>query len=43
MQWQMADIVAYVYRRESVCFSMQDGVTVRRVVSEAEHRIDLTP
>lgn len=39
----MADIVAYVYRRESVCFSLQDGVPVRRVVSEAEHRIDLTP
>jgi hypothetical protein len=39
----MRDIVAYVYRRESVCLSVQDGVPVRRVASEAEHRIDLTP
>ncbi|MGH1569594.1 hypothetical protein ACRAWG_01615 [Methylobacterium sp. P31] len=39
----MRDIVAYVYRRESVCLSVQDGVPVRRVVSKAEHRIDLIP
>jgi hypothetical protein len=39
----MSDIVAYVYRRESVCLSVQDGALVRRVVSQAEHRIDLTP
>ncbi len=37
------DIVAYIYRRESVCLSLQDGVPVRRLVSEAEHRIDLKP
>ncbi|MGU3403968.1 hypothetical protein [Methylobacterium brachiatum] len=37
------DIVAYIYRRESVCLGMQDGVPVRRLVSEAEHRIELRP
>ncbi|WP_244537168.1 hypothetical protein [Methylobacterium pseudosasicola] len=39
----LKDIVAYIYRRESVCLSLQDGVPVRRLVSEAEHRIDLKP
>jgi hypothetical protein len=39
----MDDIVAYVYRRESVCLKVQDGTVVRQVVSEAEHRIDLHP
>lgn len=37
------DIVAYVYRRESVCLSVRDGAISRHVVSAAEHRIDLTP
>ncbi|MCJ2094677.1 hypothetical protein MKK67_19570 [Methylobacterium sp. J-072] len=39
----LRDVVAYIYRRESVCLSLQDGLPVRRVVSEAEHRIDLKP
>jgi hypothetical protein len=37
------DIVAYIYRRETVCLGMQAGVPVRRLVSVAEHRIDLGP
>ncbi|MGU3538887.1 hypothetical protein [Methylobacterium sp. A54F] len=40
---KMRDIVAYVYRRESVCLGVQDGIPVRRVMSEAEHRIELRP
>lgn len=40
---KMSDIVAYIYRRETVCLSVEDGFPVRRIVSEAEHRIDLKP
>ena len=34
-------VVAYIYRRESVCLSIENGTPVRRVISTAEHRIDL--
>ena len=34
-------VVAYIYRRESVCLSIENGSPVRRVISTAEHRIDL--
>jgi hypothetical protein len=35
------DIVAYIYRRESVCLSMVDGALHRRVVSTAEYRVNV--
>ncbi len=34
-------IAAYVFRRESVCLSFEDGKFVRRVVSTGEYRIEL--
>lgn len=35
------DVSAYIYRRESVCLSFEDGKVERRVVTVGEHRIDL--
>lgn len=34
-------VVAYIYRRESVCLSLQDGKLRRRLISEGEYRIDV--
>jgi hypothetical protein len=34
-------IVAYVYRRESVCLAYDGGALQRRVISSAEYRIDV--
>ncbi|HET8996166.1 MAG TPA: hypothetical protein VFN42_05815, partial [Acetobacteraceae bacterium] len=40
-QLDKRDIRAYIYRRESVCMSWQDGLPVRKILSTAEHRIDV--
>jgi hypothetical protein len=34
-------IVAYIYRRESVCLSFEKGALQRRVIATAEYRINL--
>lgn len=34
-------IVAFIYRRESVCLSLKDGRLSRRLISTGEMRIDL--
>jgi hypothetical protein len=36
-------IVAYVYKRESVCLQFTSSGLTRRVISEAEHRINVVP
>ena len=35
------DVVAYIYKQETVCLSFEKGRVMRKVMAKAEHRIDV--